>query len=86
MGCNMAKYIVKDGHKVHDGVLYAPGDIIDCSDDIASSLRLVLCCQEKTPDNTSKNPDRVSNPVRVNIIRKTAGTPSLPPRAGHRPR
>lgn len=36
----MPKYIVMDGHKKHDGREYAPGDVVECSEEIAKTLRL----------------------------------------------
>ena len=43
----MPKYLVKDGHKKHDGKLYAPGDMIECAEDVARQLRLEPVKEEK---------------------------------------
>lgn len=43
-------YVVKDGHKLHNGILYSPGDCISCSPGVASALRLeVVDSGEPTP-------------------------------------
>jgi hypothetical protein len=42
----MARYIVEDGHKLHDGQLYAPGEIIECSEEEAARMRLKAAASE----------------------------------------
>ncbi len=52
----MPKYIVKDGHKKHGGKLYAPGDTIECSEEVAAQLRLEPVKEEKkTKDKSDKS-------------------------------
>lgn len=36
----MPKYKVVDGHKKIGGKLRAPGDIVECSEEVAAQLRL----------------------------------------------
>ncbi len=49
----MPKYIVKDGHKKYGGKLYAPGDTIECSEEIAKQLRLEPAKEEKKTKDKS---------------------------------
>jgi hypothetical protein len=44
---NMPKYLVKDGDKHHDGKIYVPGDMIECTEEVAYQLRLELVKEEK---------------------------------------
>lgn len=43
----MAKYHVRDGHKRHDGKEYAPGEVIECDEEVAKKLRLDPATEEK---------------------------------------
>ena len=36
----MPKYLVKDGHKKLGGKLYAPGETVECTEEVATQLRL----------------------------------------------
>lgn len=58
----MAKFIVTDGHKQHDGKLYAPGDVMEVSEDIARALRLSPAPEEegKKPLNAKETIDLIA--------------------------
>ena len=49
----MPIYTVADGHKKHNGKKYAPGDMIECSVEVAARLRLVPV-EDKPPVDTPK--------------------------------
>jgi len=50
----MPKYIVKDGHKKHDGREYAPGDVIECDEETAKALRLEPVLSDEKPAKGKK--------------------------------
>ena len=43
----MPKYLVKDGHKKLGSKLYAPGDTIECTEEVAAQLRLEPLKEDK---------------------------------------
>ena len=54
----MPKYIIKDGHKKLGGKLYAPGDTIECTEEIALQLRLVPAAGKAESKEEKKAKDK----------------------------
>ncbi len=54
----MSKYLVRDGHKHHNGKEYAPGAVIECDDDTAMRLRLEPAPEDKKPVPAGKKADK----------------------------
>ncbi len=52
----MPRYLVKDGHKKYEGKRYAPGDTMECSEDVAHLLRLEAVKEERMGEVTPPIP------------------------------
>jgi len=51
----MPKYVVVDGHKKINGKRHAPGDLVECTDEVAKQLRLEPAKEEsQKPEIGSK--------------------------------
>ena len=69
----MPKYLVKDGHKKHDGKLYAPGDMIECAEDVARQLRLEPVKKKRRPAKKNRWGHGAPCPYNQTILWEGAG-------------
>jgi hypothetical protein len=56
----MPKYTVVDGHKKHDGKIYAPGEQIDCPAAVAERLRLAPVDDKPKAAPPKESPKKLS--------------------------